>query len=70
MSKSILFNNLKVLQKIVFIKKKEKNWMLMTYYCPTHGNSGRMETIEINREEISKTFSINQNLRKKFENLD
>ena len=35
---------------------KDKKWMLMTYYCPTHGDLGRMETIQIQREEISKNF--------------
>ena len=36
--------------------KNDKNWMLMTYYCPTHGDLGRIETIEIQRKEISKTI--------------
>ena len=31
----------------------EKNWMLITYYCPTHGNSGRVEPLQISRHEIS-----------------
>jgi hypothetical protein len=35
---------------------EEKKWMLMTYYCPTYGNSGRLEQIEIKKKEISKTF--------------
>tara|TARA_B100000424_G_C22786204_1_gene422424 strand:- start:433 stop:591 length:159 start_codon:yes stop_codon:yes gene_type:complete len=30
----------------------EKNWMLITYYCPTHGNSGRVEPLQISRDEI------------------
>ena len=50
--------------------KKDKNWMLMTYYCPTYGNSGRVETIEINREEISKTLTRKQSMQKNFETLD
>ena len=36
---------------------KEKEWMLMTYYCPTHGNSGIVKPIELSKKEISKTFS-------------
>ena len=32
--------------------KQDKNWMLMTYYCPTHGDVGRVEPIQITREEI------------------
>ena len=35
---------------------KDKKWMLMTYYCPTHGDAGRIEPVEITRKEISKTF--------------
>jgi len=34
----------------------KKKWMLMTYYCPTHGNSGIVQPIEIIKKEISKTF--------------
>ena len=35
---------------------EEKKWMLMTYYCPTHGDAGRIEPVEIKSEEITKTF--------------
>ncbi len=35
---------------------KDKRWMLMTYYCPTHGNAGRVEPIEVTRHEISYNF--------------
>ena len=35
---------------------QENKWMLMTYYCPTHGDIGKMEPIEILREDMSKTF--------------
>ena len=35
---------------------KEKNWMLMTYYCPTHGDSGILHPIEITKKEITKSF--------------
>ena len=35
---------------------KEKKWMLMTYYCPTHGNSDIVKPIEIAKKEISKTL--------------
>ena len=34
----------------------EKKWMLMTYYCPTHGDSGVVKPIEISQKEINKTF--------------
>ena len=35
---------------------KKNKWMLMTYYCPTHGDLGVVKPIEITKEEISKTF--------------
>ena len=34
----------------------EKKWMLMTYYCPIHGDSGILKPIEVTKEEISETF--------------
>ena len=36
---------------------KDKRWMLMTYYCPTHGNLGRIEPVELPRNEISKNLA-------------
>ena len=35
---------------------EEKKWMLMTYYCPTHGDSGIVKPIEITKKEISKNI--------------
>ena len=35
---------------------REKNWMLMTYYCQTHGDSGLVKPIQLKKKEISKTF--------------
>ena len=35
---------------------EEKKWMLMTYYCPTHGNLGLVNPIELTKKEISKTL--------------
>ena len=35
---------------------EERNWMLMTYYCPTHGYSGLVNPIQLTKKEISKTF--------------
>ena len=48
---------------------QEKNWMLMTYYCPTHGDSGLVKPIQLTKKDISKTFlkkgksSRNNNLK-------
>ena len=36
---------------------QEKNWMLMTYYCPIHCDSGLVKPIQLTKKEISKTFS-------------
>ena len=38
------------------IMDDEKKWMLMTYYCPTHGDSGLVKPIQLTKKEISKTF--------------
>ena len=35
---------------------EEKKWMLMTYYCPTHGDAGVARKIEITKKEISEKF--------------
>jgi len=35
---------------------EEKKWMLMTYYCPTHGDSVMAKQIEITKKEISEVF--------------
>ena len=35
---------------------QEKKWMLMTYYCPIHGNSGLVKPIQLTKKEISKTL--------------
>ena len=33
-----------------------KKWMLITYYCPTHGDSSIVNPIEITKKEISGIF--------------
>ena len=43
---------------------QEKKWMLMTYYCPTHGDAGRVEPIQLPRGEISNNFSENSKSKK------
>ena len=44
---------------------KDKYWMLMTYYCPTHGDTGRIEPIEIKRQEIGSIFLKKEKTQKK-----
>ena len=34
----------------------DEKWLLMTYYCPTYGDSGIVRPIELTKKEISKTF--------------
>ena len=46
-------------------------WMLMTYYCPTYGNAGKVEPIQVIRQEIydvsfDKNKSKKDNLKSKF----
>ena len=36
--------------------EEEKKWMLMTYYCPTHGDSGLVKPIQLRKKEILKSF--------------
>ena len=38
---------------------EEKKWMLMTYYCPTHGDLGLVEPIEITKKELNKKLLKN-----------
>ena len=52
-----MFNDLIICPyKEVFIMDKEKKWMLMTYYCPTHGDLGIIQPIEATKKEINQTF--------------
>ena len=36
---------------------KDKKWMLITYYCPTHGDSSIVQPIETTKKEISEKIS-------------
>ena len=33
---------------------RNNTWMLMTYYCPTHGSLDRSEPMEITRDDLRK----------------
>ena len=35
---------------------KDSKWLLMTYYCPTHGDGGRVEPLQITRDELANKF--------------
>jgi len=47
---------------------EEKKWMLMTYYCPTHGDLGRVEPIEITKKEVNKFHLKNSKLQQGYLN--
>ena len=40
----------------LLLMNKEKKWMLMTYYCPTHGDLSIVKPIEETKKEICNTF--------------
>ena len=43
---------------------KDKKWMLMTYYCPTHGDVGKVEPIQVTSQEISNNVFYKKKLKK------
>ena len=32
----------------------DNKWLIMTYYCPTHGSLERSEPLELTREDLMK----------------
>ena len=49
----------------LLVMNKVKDWMLITYYCPTHGDYGRIEPVEIKRKEIGLFDLSNEKTQKK-----
>ena len=47
---------------------KDKRWMLITYYCPIHGDPGRVEPIQITSQEISKNLFDKNKSKKDIKN--
>ena len=43
---------------------KDKKWMLITYYCPTHGNDWKIEPIQLPKHKIANKL-FNKNKSKK-----
>ena len=43
---------------------EDKKWMLMTYYCPTHGDEGKVEPIQLTRQEISNNLVVKNKSKK------
>ena len=48
---------------------KDKKWMLMTYYCPTHGDAGRVEPVQFTRQEVSYSLFKKTKLKKDIKEL-
>tara|TARA_Y100000991_G_C21671068_1_gene220984 strand:+ start:171 stop:311 length:141 start_codon:yes stop_codon:yes gene_type:complete len=44
--------------------EEENKWMLMTYYCPTHGDLGLAKENEITKKEITKKFEKKDRISK------
>ena len=43
---------------------QEKKWMLMTYYCPTHGDSGLVKPIQLTKKEIFLNYLLSKTEKK------
>ena len=37
--------------------KKDTQWLIVTYYCPTHGSENRLQPVELTKEDLSKAKS-------------
>ena len=44
---------------------QKKNWMLITYYCPTHGDLAIVKPIELTKKEISQSYFRKETISKK-----
>ena len=49
---------------------EDKKWMLMTYYCPTHGDYGRIEPLEISIKDLSKNIFKEERPKNKLNGSD
>ena len=44
---------------------RNNTWMMMTYYCPTHGSLDRSEPMEITRDDLRKAkLNLKKNKKK------
>ena len=44
--------------------ENDKKWLLMTYYCPTHGDAGIIKPIELKQNEIREKILKKNNVTK------
>ena len=42
---------------------KDNKWLIMTYYCPTHGSLDRSEPVELTKDDL-KNINIKMNKNK------
>ena len=40
-----------------YIMSNDSQWLLMTYYCPTHGSEDRCEPLQISQNELKRVKS-------------
>ena len=40
-----------------YIMNDDNQWLLMTYYCPTHGSVDRCEPLQISQNELKRVKS-------------
>ena len=41
----------------MYVMNSDSKWLLMTYYCPTHGSEERCEPLQISQNELKKVKS-------------
>ena len=46
-----------VLSNFMNIMNNDNQWLLMTYYCPTHGSEDRCEPLQISQNDLKKVKS-------------
>ena len=56
MNYSISYLNI-ILNNFKYIMNNDSQWLLMTYYCPTHGSVDRCEPLQISKNELNRVKS-------------
>ena len=46
-----------ILNIFKYIMNNDSQWLLMTYYCPTHGSEDRCEPLQISQNELKNVKS-------------
>ena len=54
---NFLLSYLNIVLNNFYIMKNDSQWLLMTYYCPTHGSEDRCEPLQISQNELKKVKS-------------